>query len=122
MSRDARRRHPGAVSGAEFAPIPPAAQELVWRAGHPAQVRCGGLGVEQPGPHYDACPDGLRDPTPRVVDLRDPDTALMVLSRAARVPGYRCYAAALAQVLLSGRWTQDHLVQLGNLCRAAWGP
>lgn len=114
--------HPDAVPGAEFAPIPPHALELVWRAGYPAQVRRGGLGVEEAGPHHDAGLEGRWGPTPRLVDLRDPDTALLVLSRAARVPGYRCYAAALAQVLLSGRWTQAHLAQLGQLCRAAWGP
>lgn len=112
--------HPQAVDGAELAPIPPGASECYWRGGHPIRGRRGFHTPDQPGPHQDQGPDGIYEPTPRIVDLTDPDTAVLVLARLLRTRRAPMVAHALAMAALSD-WSRARAVQLGELCRRVWG-
>lgn len=112
--------HPQAVDGAELAPIPPGASECYWRGGHPLRGRRGFHTPDQPGPHQDPGLEDRYDPTPRIADLIDADTAVLVLARLLRTRRAPMVAHALAMAALSG-WSRERAEQLGELCRRVWG-
>lgn len=112
--------HPDAIPGAEFAPIPPGASECYWRGGFPLRGRRGFHTPDQPGLHQDPGLDSIYEPTPRIVDLTDSDTAVLVLARLLRTGRAPMVAHALAMAALSA-WSRDRAIQLGELCRRVWG-
>lgn len=113
--------HPKAVPGAEHAPIPPGASECYWRGGFALVGRRGFHTPDEPGPHQDPGLEGRYDPTPRIADLADHDTALLVLRRLVAVPTAPLMASALALSALRS-WGPQQAAQLGELCRRVWGP
>lgn len=109
-----------AVPGAEFAPIPPGALE--WRVnalGLVLRERAPAGAPDLPGPHTESFRGQAH---PRLPDLTDCDTALLVLRRLLSLPSAPVRAAALGSVALSGRWSTTQALQLGELCRRTWGP
>jgi len=73
-----------------------------------------------PGPHHDPAPGG-GDPTPRICDLEDADTAILVLRRVLQERA-SLHASALAMTACTGRWAPHCAELLGELCERAWGP
>ena len=113
------RRPPKAPPGAEYAPVPCGA--WAWRSQPIVDAwgtRITTVPVEGPGPHLEP---GLPEERWIVADLRDPDTALMVLRRVCR-DGGPVQAHALVSLLLSGRWSDRQVAELGVICQRTWGP